>query len=104
MNTKKWTTKQGENVQIKDMDNSHLLNTIWMLDRAHFARMLECVRAQTLLQGEMAIYSMEREERLMAAMGPCYNWPIYEDLYAEAVGRGLIQPLPGERLSALREF
>lgn len=32
MNTRKWTTREGKKLQIKDMTNTHLGNTIKMLE------------------------------------------------------------------------
>lgn len=92
MNTKIWTTKDGREIPIKDMEDSHLLSTIKMLDRAHLARIWECCRAQSFFQGDMAIFSMEQEESRMANLGPSYNWPIYADLVEEAEDRGLMEP------------
>lgn len=33
-----WTTKDGRNIPIKDMDNNHLMNTIKMLSRQSIER------------------------------------------------------------------
>lgn len=92
MNTKLWTCKDGRKIRIRDMEDSHLLNTIRMLQRAHHRQELECIAASSMARGEMAQWSLENEASAMAEAGPSRSYPIYDDLVEEAIRRSLIKP------------
>lgn len=79
-----WTTKSGEKLRIVDMTDSHLVNTIRMLER-------KCVNHDTMIYpsfgGEMAQYYAEQE--FFEDMGKPAFPPQYPHLCAEADRRGL---------------
>lgn len=84
--TKLWTTKDGRRIRICDMNDNHLSNTIAMLE--HLRPALECEfinEAESMLcclQGEMAIYSVEREVDRVISHGlfPREIHPLYPNL------------------------
>lgn len=95
--TKKWTQKNGKKIRICDMTDSHLVNTIRMLDRVEdssYERALSnAYGALAFMRGEMAIASIESEIQHMEE-----DWdgdieaphhPLYNDLMLEVERRGL---------------
>jgi hypothetical protein len=88
MNTKKWTKKDGTKIRIKDMDNSHLVNTIKFLDRQQ-SEIQSCPYPS--FQGEMAQMYAEAEYDALMRTETNDNFPIYIDLKNEAIRRGLIK-------------
>lgn len=97
----RWRMRDGTTIAIKDMTDSHLMNTIRMLWRAWDASVLECGAAISMLQGEMATFYAEREFDQMLEETPADKWPIYDDLYDEALARGLM--VEGEHVPILRK-
>jgi hypothetical protein len=85
MSTKCWETKDGVILRIRDMRDSHLFNTIAMLEREH-ARLLNDAPFPDF-QGEMAQYYAEQEWERMMSSGPESIFPVYCDLVAEAKRR-----------------
>lgn len=93
--TKIWKTKTGDKIRICDMEDSHLLNTIRMLERV--AKQVEIQKERegyqilSCLQGEMAILSVENElERLdQEGIDPSEINPLYDNLVNESIRRGL---------------
>lgn len=94
--SKTWTTKEGKKIKIKDMEDSHLLNTIAMLER-----LLKQKEAQAItdgywmlgfLNGEMALESVENNLNHLEEEGLDIidEFPIYEHLQNEAIKRGLL--------------
>jgi len=82
MNTKKWTTKDGLKIRIKDMGNSHLLNAIEFLERIAATYENECP-----CDGDKDwcfCYSTRQVD-------PEDVSPLYFDLKKEALRRNLIQ-------------
>lgn len=69
MNRSIWTTKDGKKVPIKDMTDSHLINTIRMLRRVGWyykeAELASAYAAASTLQGEMATYYAEGDLDIM---------------------------------------
>ncbi len=65
MSHRKWKMKNGQKIWIKDMEDSHLLNTLKLLQRNAWAvesyNSKVALLALQSLQGEQAIYSMENE-------------------------------------------
>lgn len=96
--SKIWTTKKGERIPIKKMDDSHLINTINLLLRntPRIATELldEATDMLSSLSGEMAIYSMESEIfRITSASDEElleYSIPQYCELIKECKKRKLM--------------
>ena len=88
MNTKKWRTKEGIKIRIKDMDNNHLLNTIALIKRNVIKFQMNI--PAPCFQGEMADYFANQEyDRLVSAdIGELI--PIYDDMIIEAKKRGIL--------------
>ena len=59
MSTKKWKLKDGTKVRIKDMTDSHLKNSIAMLDRMYENAILNA--SAPICSGDMAQYYAEME-------------------------------------------
>jgi len=85
-----WTTKKGEKVRIKDMTDSHLLNTIKLIERNHRDELNAAYSVASILTGEMATFCAERDIDCMEDEGPSYTHPLYSDLVDEAERRKLI--------------
>jgi hypothetical protein len=93
-NTKKWKMKDGTKVRIKDMTDSHLLNTLKLLKRygqAKYNYDLAAVLSCPGFQGEQAQIAFEDAENeiLNERDWESYMPPIFEDLTAEAIRRNL---------------
>ena len=97
--TATWTTKDGTVLKIKDMTDSHILNTIKMLERnapiVQAALLGKVYDFQSTLQGKMAIDQMDREitgleqsdsEEFLEEHNPSYN-----SLLEEASKRGILE-------------
>lgn len=88
-NLKKWAMRDGQKVRIKDMTDSHLVNTIRMLGRKHDDEKEAAWSVLSTLQGEMAQMYCENDISRMEDNGPAATSPIYEDMMEEATRRGL---------------
>ncbi len=90
--TKFWKTRDGRNIRVCHMTDTHLLNTIRFMDRQAAAYERDAIRvglhALTALHGEMALLSVEQE--LDCLMEEGVRMPeIYDDMVEEAAQRGL---------------
>lgn len=80
ISTDVWITREGQEIEIKDMASSHLLATIHFIERNRFNQGME-------------IYSQGKQDgqNWSDAMTYYMQWPIqYNTLIAEAQRRGLI--------------
>jgi len=88
-----WTMRDGTRIRVRDMADSHLLNTIRFVERAADRKRAELVAdgyaAMASLNGEMAQYICEGEIHAVEASAPGEFFPIYDDMVDEAVSRGL---------------
>jgi hypothetical protein len=93
-----WVTKEGERIKVKDMGDRHLVNTVNMLLRWGVAYtesvLIECECALSMLHGEMAQLTMEREISGIMNMNlvdfvDCYGPPTWDKLVDEVYKRGL---------------
>lgn len=91
MNTKKWTTKDGQRIRIKDMEDSHLLNTIRFLERTWEKRKASMLSDFPCFNGEMAQYYAEQEWDRLADTDIEEACPIYNDMVDEAERRNLLK-------------
>ena len=87
--TKKWTMKDGTKIRICDMEDSHLLNCIHLLERCYQKEILAGYTCLSSVNGEMAYDSIDIELSVMEDNDPSYIYPIYEDLQDEAIRRKL---------------
>ena len=84
---KLWKTKDGKKVHICDMTDSHLSNAIRFLERkVDLNKFCSCPQD---FQGDMAQYCADQGYLSMLEAEPDYFYPIYRDLYKEAIKRGL---------------
>lgn len=81
-NTKKWTTKTGEKIRIKDMSDSHLMNAIRMIERIAATTIIECP-----CDGDKDWCFCHADGQSPA---PSDVSPQYDDLVKEAARRKLI--------------
>ena len=92
-NTKKWTMKTGEKIRIKDMTDSHLLNTLKMLKKngqAKLKYMIDAVSSFPGFNGEQAQIAFEQmEDTLFESEWDDYVPEIFSDLVEEAGKRNL---------------
>jgi len=92
-----WTCKDGRKVRICDMTDSHLLNTIAMLERMAGMQLgMEISAAYSVLaglQGDMATFYCEQDIERMEETDPIefleQTTPIYEKLCIERDRRNL---------------
>lgn len=95
--TRIWKCKDGRKVRVCDMTDSHLLNTIAMLERNASALLAQEISAAysclSMLQGEMATYYCERDIDRLEETSPGEfleaTQPIYTHLCNEADRRKL---------------
>jgi hypothetical protein len=87
---KMWKTRSGRKIRIKDMDDSHLMNSIRMLERMHGHSVSELYSLSCFIQGEQASLDIDNAIAQAEDGGPSESYPIYDDLMEEAVKRGLV--------------
>lgn len=92
-----WTTKAGEEVDIRDMTDSHISNTIAMLERSAPLRLARAQASYDFIApptAEMASYCFEREYNSIMFADPIdfliASVPAFRSLVKEADRRGLI--------------
>ena len=84
--TKLWTTKEGEKIRICDMTDTHLRNSIKMLECTtvleHKSRVSKLIEASTIVSGEMATDIIESELNFLLQnnLDPEDVYSIYDDL------------------------
>jgi hypothetical protein len=83
-----WTTRDGREIKIADMDDEHLMNTIKMLERNHAVVINEYLHAP-VLNGEMAQDAFENEFDRLSEDGPGCLDPRYDIMIEEADRRKL---------------
>ena len=82
--TKLWTKKDGTKIRICDMSNSHIVNTLRMLERqAEGDRDMPYPR----FNGDMAQMYAEEEWADLQSQPVSHFYPIYDDLLAELARR-----------------
>jgi hypothetical protein len=92
-NTRLWKTKDGTKIRIKDMEDSHLLNTIRFLEKQTVRlnmRELDEMMSFPYPNGEMAQHAFDQEFNMIGSAEPNVHFPIYDDLVNEASRRNLI--------------
>lgn len=86
MNTKKWITKDGRKIRIKNMDDQHLRNTIKILERQLAYKKLTLPFPS--FNGEMAQMCAEADFDRFLESDVGDHFPIYDDLVEELHKRG----------------
>lgn len=88
-NRKLWTQRDGSKIRIKDMADSHLVNTVRFLERhaEQVALTIPCPQ----FNGEMAqFYAEQAYDQLQSdPVDTMLSGSIYDDLYEECIRRGL---------------
>lgn len=92
---KVWTTKAGQKIRICDMTDSHVINTIRMLERVakqhRDSELSAAYSVSCMIQGEMASWAIESDIDAMEgdSEGERFLHPLYDDLVLDAERRGL---------------
>jgi hypothetical protein len=88
-NLKMWKTKDGKSIRIRDMEDSHLVNAIRFLARAHerYVRDACAIDVAAIFNGEMARMCAEQEQQAALESTPEDLFPIYDDLVLEHAKR-----------------
>lgn len=90
---KVWTTKDGHQMAVSEMDDKHLLNSIKMLQRAtekrNWRESLDSIGMASTFGGEMAQEACYSHSEELMRRKPAELYPIYKDMIAEAQRRGL---------------
>ena len=93
-----WTTKDGLDIDIEDMSDSHLMNTILWMERneeritgQHERKLLSLgEHALSCLQGEMALLEVEQElDNIMKDGVDLTDVPVYREMLRVGKARGL---------------
>ena len=96
MNTKLWKCKDGTKVRIKDMSDSHLLNTIKMLDKYDNYKWSRDFKLlgdmEQFITGELACEQIEQDLENHLEDPQDYRPEIYYDLVDEKNRRKLDDP------------
>lgn len=94
--TKLWTTRDGRKIRICDMDDSHLLNTVKLLQRVAEAKRIYTTDFYLSTPGptaDMASYYFEQEcDQVFSNTYMSYLPEIYHNLINDAERRGLEIP------------
>ena len=90
--TKVWTTKDGRDVRLCDMTDSHIVNLAWFLRRTAQERLREEVRFMMNVPeptGDIASMTFNQEfDTLMEASWEDYVHPIFDKVLLEMCRRG----------------
>ena len=90
-----WTTKDGTEIEVKDMASSHIRNAIRYLERRvefyRFQFLNEAYEAHNFLNGDIAKLSVEQEIGWVSDMPDddflAYRFPVYKELCKELESR-----------------
>lgn len=92
MKDKMWTMRNGKEIKIEDMTDSHLINTIKMVERVCLKRYNKLLSSGysilSLLTGEQAVFDVENAIEFLEEDGVEYP-DVYYDLIEEADKRKL---------------
>jgi hypothetical protein len=86
---KLWKTRDGTKIRIRDLDDEHLLNILRLLDRVHEHNVAQWISIPPP-HGDIAQDCWEREMDTMLEADAALSFPIYADLWTEALDRELL--------------
>lgn len=84
-----WKTKDGRVLLVREMTDSHLMNTIRLLERCYAVNLSVYLAPGLGPQGDAAQDAFDAEYRHYLDAGPTAICAVYPDLLKEALGRGL---------------
>ncbi len=106
-----WTTKDGRNIKIVDMDNDHIVNSIGLLRRVVGKMRLSCelsgLSVLKVVNGDMAQYAIESSLDLEMQMSneewlDCYT--VHGELMKEVIRRDISYMLRAPFFSYMDRF
>jgi len=78
-----WETRDGRKLPITEMSDSHLNNTIKLIERAHQAQINRVTMNPPCFQGEMAQMCADQEFNALLESEPGDLFPIYNHMLEE---------------------